>query len=317
MIEDKTPKINVPVLLIGFNRPETIQKTFEYIKAAKPKKLYIAIDGSRSSVHGEEKKVNEVIEIVSDIDWDCELKTSFNKNNLGAEQTISNAISWVLKENEYTIILEDDIIAPLSFFIFAQEMLIKYKNEASISRITGNNYTPIKFPNNEDYCFAKYGKTWGWATWKREWDNFDLYVNIDKNHCKNEFLKTITNSKKETKYFRKLFSRMYNNGQGNNTWDYIALYNHRVQNKLAIIPRTNLTSNIGTFGLHAHGVTRDHFRPIDENFKVVNHPKEVSYFKLYDIHHFNTYVIMPAGFFKKVLIKLNLIIDDFRKRYKV
>lgn len=315
MSEKKAPQITAPVLLIGFNRPETIKKSFEYIKAAKPKKLYVAIDGPRKEIPDEHIKVNQVIDQVINTDWDCDLKTKFNETNLGAEVTISNAISWVLEHNPYVIIIEDDVIAPKSFFSFAQEMLIKYRDNPRISRVSGNNYTPIKFPNNEDYCFAKYGKTWGWATWKREWDNFDLNISIEENHCKYEFLKTITNSKKEAKYFRLLFKQFYKNGKGNNTWDHIALYNHRIQNKLAIIPRVNLTSNIGTHGLHSFGKTRDHFRPIDENFRVVNHPHEVVYFRSYDINHFKTYVKMPAGFFKKVFIKLNLIINDFKKRH--
>lgn len=45
-----TSRIEVPVLLIGFNRPEIIQQSFEYIRKARPEKLYVAIDGPRDDV---------------------------------------------------------------------------------------------------------------------------------------------------------------------------------------------------------------------------------------------------------------------------
>ena len=53
---------------------------------------------------------------------------------------------------------------------------------------------------------------------------------------------------------------MRKKGAGKNTWDAIGLYNHRISNSLSVIPRVNLTSNIGTFGLHANGITEHHFR---------------------------------------------------------
>jgi len=43
-----------------------------------------------------------------------------------------------------------------SFFLFASELLEKYKNDDRIAMISGNNYTPIKTIKS-DYIFSKYG----------------------------------------------------------------------------------------------------------------------------------------------------------------
>ena len=52
--------ITVPVLLVGFNRPDTIQKVFHHIRNAKPEILYVAIDGPRDTKSGEQELVEQV-----------------------------------------------------------------------------------------------------------------------------------------------------------------------------------------------------------------------------------------------------------------
>ncbi|SHJ97398.1 hypothetical protein SAMN05444280_14422 [Tangfeifania diversioriginum] len=284
-------KINTPILIIGFNRPDIIKQTFEYIRKAKPKKLYIAIDGPRPEKEGEEKLVEQVKQVVENVDWSCEKHYKYNESNKGAEVTVSSAISWVFETEEYVIILEDDIVAPMAFLKFAQEMLELYKNEDKIWAVSGINFTPLPTTDGTDYFFAKYGHTGGgWATWKRVWDKFDLYTEVQDNHLKTNFLKTITNSGKELKYYRKKFKRIKKNGVGKSTWDNIASYMHRTNNLLYIIPRVNLVSNIGVNGLHARGRTQYHFVEYDKNFTIKNHPKDVTCNIDYDKNHFDVYI---------------------------
>ncbi len=296
--------LTVPVLIIAFNRPDVTAKTFEYIRAAKPEKLYIAIDGPRPEKPGEEKIVEEVKSILQNVDWPCETHYKYNETNKGAEVTVSSAISWVFETEEYVIILEDDIIAPLSFLNFAQEMLIKYKDDERIGTVTGSNFTPIQVPGNTDYFFAKYGHSWGWATWKRVWNNFDLNVVVPAEHLEINFLKSVTNSKKEAKFYRKRFNAINDKGMGNSNWDAVGNYFHRVNNRLSIIPRVNLTSNIGTYGLHAKGRSEHHYRPFDENFEIQKHPASVECFTDYDIHHFEHYINNKSPLYKRVIKKI-------------
>jgi hypothetical protein len=301
--------ITTPILIISFNRPDISAQTFDYVRKAQPQKLYVAVDGPRSDKEGEAKLVQQVKKVVEKVDWPCETHYKYNETNNGAEVTVSSAISWVFESEEYAIILEDDIIAPLSFIKFAQEMLIKYKDDERIGTVTGSNFTPIPIRNNTDYFFAKYGHSWGWATWKRAWDSFDLNIKVPQKHLSLNFLKTITNSEKEAKFYQKQFNQINKRGQGNSTWDNIGNYFLRVNNRLSVIPRVNLTSNIGEYGLHARGKSDHHFRPFDENFKVINHPQKVECFTEYDIHHFNNYIYKPKTFYKRVINKIKRFLN--------
>lgn len=305
-MEEIERNITIPILLIAFNRPSTTTQVFDRIRAAKPQTLYVAVDGPRFTKERELNLVEEVKAIVKSVDWPCETHYKFNEVNLGAEVTVSSAISWVFENEEYVIVLEDDIIAPLSFFKFAQEMLIKYKDDPRIGIISGNNFTPMPLKDNSDYFFAKYAHSWGWATWKRVWTSFDLNIKVDRKHLARKFLKSISNSKEEAKFYKKRFKIMKKKGHGNSTWDIVANYISRVNNRINIVPRVNLTSNIGIYGLHSKGESVFHNIPYDEEFVVKNHPNKVEVYKEYDIYHFREHILKyKKSFIQRVINKIS------------
>lgn len=167
-----------PILLMVFARPDTTKIVFERIREIKPKKLYIAADAPRQNREDEIFRAKQTREIFNNIDWDCKVEKLFRKENLGCGKAISGAISWFFEKEEYGIILEDDCLADKSFFDFAQEMLIKYKDDNRIGHISGNCYYPEKIIGNYSYNFSKICHIWGWATWKRVWQTFDINFNF-------------------------------------------------------------------------------------------------------------------------------------------
>jgi hypothetical protein len=299
-------KLSVPVLLIAFNRPDTTKMVLNKIKEAKPSELYVAVDGPRGTKVGEEELVKQVKEIVQNIDWPCVTHYKFNEINRGAEVTVSSAISWVLEKEEYVIILEDDIITSISFFRFIEEMLIKYRYDDRICMVSGCNYSQMNKSNaQEDYIFTKYGHISGWGTWKRAWKKFDLNINNFKDVAKYKTLRKTCESKAETLYFLKKYKAFMKKGSGNNTWDACWGYIYRTNNLLAIIPRVNLTSNIGVYGLHSIGKTEHHYRPYDETFIVKRHPHAVKKNIEYDKFHFVNYIKKHQNsLIKKILKKI-------------
>lgn len=284
-------KINAPILLIGFNRPDVMRQSFEYIRNAKPAKLYIAIDGPRQEKKGEDVLVEEVRRIVKDVDWDCETHYRFNDQNRGAELTVSSAVSWALDKEEYVIVLEDDIIAPISFLRFAEEMLIRYKNTDNLYMISGGQFSPIEMDNNEDYLFANYGHTGcGWATWKRAWSHFDLNIYELDNFLTSESVNKYLQDNTEKKYWASKIKEMKQKGIGQSSWDICWSFIRLRNCGLSIIPRVNLTSNIGVYGLHSRGQTSGHFRSYDKDFVASVHPREIKCNTEYDNYHFHTHI---------------------------
>lgn len=310
-------KIITPILLIGFNRPKVINEAFAFIRACKPTVLYVAIDQARNDVDGELQLVNEVKEIVQDVDWDCLVSYKFNETNLGAEKTVSSAVSWVLELEETVIVLEDDIIAPLSFFYFAQEMLDKYKDSSDVYMVSSNQFTPYKM--NADYTFSIYGHTWGWATWRRAWCKFDLNTDVSKKYI--EILEEEANqyTLEEQSFYKRRFEKMKSNGLGNSTWDLCWSYIRFVNNGLTIVPKKNLSTNIGTYGLHASGMAETHFLEYDETFISKTHPKRIVRDAHYDTYHFRNYIDanpkMPKRIWRGIrrVFRIDMLLFSMRK----
>lgn len=303
--------ITAPVLLIGFNRPDVIKQSFDYIRKAKPQKLYVAIDGARKLKPNENQLVDEVKHIVKNVDWDCETHYKFNSENLGAEVTVSAAVSWVLENEEYVIVLEDDIIAPMSFLNFAQDMLLKYADQDNVYMISGGQFTPIKMPNNEDYLFSSYGHTGcGWSTWKRAWRKFDLKINDFDSFLKSGYLDKLVQTKTEKRYWISVIKKMARTGIGKSTWDICWSYIRYKNQGFSIIPRINLTSNIGVYGLHSHGITSGHFRPFDDNFFATIHPEIIKTNREYDKYHFENHINRRPNLLQRAIGKTLRIIKQ-------
>lgn len=237
-----------PILFLVFNRPNHTKKVFESIREYKPNKIYISADGPRSWLSDEEKLCSEVRSIVDQIDWDCEIFTMFHDINLGCKLAVSTGISWFFENEENGIILEDDCLPHPDFFGFCNLLLNKYQHDENIWMISGNNFHTQENDNLASYHFSKYCLIWGWATWKRAWNKYDLNISYWPSWEKSINLQKSLPDKIEQKYWGKIFEKVYKNQI--DTWDYSWVACVLYHNGLTIIPNQNLVTNIG-FGPNA------------------------------------------------------------------
>jgi len=236
------------VLFLVFNRPDTTKKVFEAIRGVKPPRLYIASDGPRINRLGELEKVKSVREIVSKIDWDCEVKTLFREENLGCKYAVSSAITWFFEHEEQGIILEDDCLPNSDFFRFCDEMLCRYKENDTIWVITGNNFQNGVVRGDGSYYFSRYNHVWGWASWRRSWSKYDVEIDAwNEWKISIEFNKYF-NNKRERNYWLRAFDDVKSGKI--DTWDYQWTFCVFKNNGLTVTPNINLVENIG-FGKDA------------------------------------------------------------------
>jgi hypothetical protein len=232
-----------PVLFIIFNRPDTTLKVFNEIKKIKPTKLYIVADGPRTEEKGEREKCEQTKKIIDQIDWSCEVFKNYSEINLGCKKRVSSGIDWFFENEEQGIILEDDCVPDQTFFTFCEEMLKKYKDDERIGMISGNNFQFGKVKNKHSYYFSRYSHIWGWATWRRAWQKYDVQIQNWPQHKKKKKLSTIFENKKDILYWTSIFNDVYRNKI--DTWDYQWTYACFFNNYLSVTPSVNLISNIG------------------------------------------------------------------------
>lgn len=240
---DSISSIDVPVLFLVFNRPDTTMLVFDAIRLAKPKRLYIASDGPRKQKAGETDLVNKVRSIVGLVDWDCEIKTLFQDKNLGCKIAVTTAINWFFEHEDSGIILEDDCLPSQSFFRYCQELLNFYRNNENIMSICGTNIYRYS-EENQQCLYSNYSLMWGWATWRRAWNKYNIELSGWKGIKKITLLNRYLNGNiKEIIYWYRILSQTQNNQI--NTWDYQWIYTCWSHNGLTVVPPQNLIKNIG------------------------------------------------------------------------
>ena len=304
--------MKTPILLIAYKRPDTTKKVLEAISRVKPNKLYISQNiPSKMANLDEVNSCNEVERLFLEIDWECEL--FFNKWHVHkpAKESICDAISWVFNSEDRVIIIEDDVVAVPSFFFYSEELLEKYKDDERIAMISGNNYTPIK-EISSDYFFTKYGHIWGWATWKRVWDKFDVNLPFLENDITSGFDKINYLTKDEFKYFKKRWKHLFEkiNNDTINTWDYQFSYFRMINNLISIAPRVNLVSNIGLFSSRTGNTSKnnDNYVPADSDFILLKHPAEIRISLEYEKYHFKKIINKKSPLSQRVYRKIIRII---------
>ncbi|MDR0733977.1 MAG: hypothetical protein LBF08_07985 [Dysgonamonadaceae bacterium] len=234
---------NIPVLFVVFARPDTTAQVFERIRQVQPKKLYVAADAPRPDKPDEVQRSAETRNIISRIDWECEVKTLFQDRNLGLKTAVTTAISWFFEQEEMGVILEDDCLPDLSFFPYCEELLVRYKDDDRIGHISGNNYLPGVIDEELSYDFSSAVHIWGWASWRRAWKNYDVNFSFWETH-KNK-RRMLFNNKLEEIYFSSFIPDALHNKYGINTWDVQYYFGLRMQNQLAVYPVVNMVTNIG------------------------------------------------------------------------
>jgi hypothetical protein len=271
-----------------------------------PAQLFIAADGPRPGKEGERQKCEEVRNIIlKGVDWPCHVKTLFRDSNLGCGHAVSGAITWFFENIEEGIILEDDTLPDLSFFIFCKELLGKYRHDEDVKLISGNNFQNGKWRGEGSYYFSAYSHIWGWASWRRAWKEYDFRLSGLNEEDIEIFLRYYFEEKTVIEYWKKTFQQV--KMQSVDTWDYQLLFSIWKHEGLTILPNKNLVSNIGFGQFSTHTVNsndKTSNMPVD-SINEIYHIGKVEINKKADLYFFKKF-LGQKNFFEKIKNKLRI-----------
>lgn len=237
-ISNSTPpaQFNTALLFLVFNRLLTTKQVFQAIHQVKPPRLYIAADGARPNIPGEEAEVAAVRNyLLSNIDWECQVQTLFRKENLGCKFAVSSAITWFFEHEEQGIILEDDCLPKQHFFWYCEQGLNYWKHDDNIAAIGGFVATRVEHP-----FLSLHGSVWGWASWRKVWQQYDIEASLNSDD-----LKYVTKTASFFTAIEKAILTKKLNKNPANTWDYYWLFSRIKLKKMMVLPGEPLISNIG------------------------------------------------------------------------
>lgn len=246
----------VPVLILFFNRLGGMENTFNILREIKAKYIYLASDGARSESEsfGVDLIRNKV---ESFIDWPCEIKTLYRKDNLGCKLAVSTAIQWFFSEVDAGIVLEDDCTPNLTFFKFCKNMLNAYRGDKSVATISGRKHFDIDM--NQDYSFCNRFFCWGWASWSDRITGLD----VDEPYSATYELHSRPECTIENMYVNGVIGLL--KSKQVNSWAYSYEMLFREKHQYCIVPNANMIRNVGfgDGGTHSKSWLEDP-RPFEE-----------------------------------------------------
>lgn len=166
-----------PILLFVYNRPAHTRRTLEALaqnRLADESELYIYSDGPKKGADASQlAKIHEVKRIIRERQW-CKTVTVIEAPaNKGLAGSVIAGVTDQLNAYGKAIVLEDDLVTARGFLQYMNRALETFAGDSRVMQVSGHQF-PIHIPARKRSFFLPLTTSWGWATWKRAWDQFDV-----------------------------------------------------------------------------------------------------------------------------------------------
>ncbi len=131
-----------------------------------------------------------------------------------------------------------------------EELLPKYANVVNIQQIDA--FRPVGgLEESNTYSFTKRPMIWGWATWRRTWNNYmDMNMTQWPTFCLREIIKYYGLIR--AMYMRQTWKKVYENPEKCKSWATRWHFAAFANNLISICPLVNLSKNIGNTSNGTH-----------------------------------------------------------------
>jgi hypothetical protein len=183
--------------------------------------LFVIADGPRQHRDGEAALCAEAREITEHVDWDCEVMRNYADKNLGNYRRVPSGQ-------------------------YCDELLERYRHDTRIMHIAGNHLQPeTRREVPYSYTFARWNIVWGWATWRRAWQHFDVGVPAWGRLRTTSFLHDLMGDAMAVQEYRRIFDELYDRPGEVDGWDHAWSFACWSQSGFTLMPATTLVGNVG------------------------------------------------------------------------
>jgi hypothetical protein len=286
-------KCSNPVVIIIFNRPSQVEKLIQILSKVQPSEIYVIADGARQLNEKDSLLVDQSRELISSINWDCQVHKNYSNINLGCKRRVVTGLDWVFSQVDAAIILEDDCLPTIEFFKYMDWGLDRFRDFSAIGMISGSNLVDYAFPLNYRNGFSNLINIWGWATWRRVWEKHNSYLALED---LNSFLSNMKR-KNTMSWWRLLYwLQVFKHAVSSRTiWDFQLQYEFFSQGLISVYPAKNLVANTG-FGddaTHTSGPPPDYWDKSfpDKSVSIMDFPENMEILTNQDRDNYNSKII--------------------------
>ena len=232
------------VLIIGYNRPELVEKRLQDALDSDVENLFVSIDFSDSDTSA---KIRKIVDSFTE-KWPKQKKieSRFHVVNQGLTAHITETITELLQLYSEIIVIEDDIRFNMSSLESLQFGLKIMRENPQIASV--GSYSGVPLPKSlqfgNKFRKSQYFACWGWATNRNIWKKYESQ--ISKDEVKNKLArsaswKSLSRSKQETWLGR--FIKISQNPL--HTWDIQFQYMCFKLDLLNLLPIYPIVENVG------------------------------------------------------------------------
>ena len=225
-----------------FNRPHPTAQVMDTIRRCEPPVMFLVQDGPRPTHPDDEALCATTRAIAENIDWECDVHRIYAETNMGVRERFLSGLDQVFDTVDSAIILEDDCLPDDSFFPFCRELLDRYADDNRVGIISGNNFLRGVRVSEDSYFFTPDVRIWGWATWRRVWQDFSA---AEKNLNREGATRKQAVNRLHSPTRRRSMARMATLIDSLDTWDVSFVLHCLSRGYINVTPAVNLVRNIG------------------------------------------------------------------------
>lgn len=252
-----------PIVLFCYNRPEHTSIVLEALSAndlAGESRLFIFSDAPKTEASDQDReKVLAVRKIIRAKKWTSEVNIIEQVTNKGLADSITDGISEVVSKYGKVIVLEDDIVPQKGFLKYMNEALEMYESDDSVMNISAYIYPYNRPENTPDTFFLKIAGGWGWATWKRAWNQYNPDAEVLINSLEEKKLVSGLNIENSHDFFSQLLA---NKNKSLYTWGVKWYASWFLAGGFNLFPKESIVKNIGFDGTGIHSGSSTSFQTI-------------------------------------------------------
>jgi hypothetical protein len=239
-----------PIALFVYSRPNHTRHVLDSLRRntlSGQSDLIIFSDAARKPEH--EASVNSVRAMIQKVDGFKSVRVVQRDRNLGLAASIEDGVRQICDDYGKVIVVEDDLIVSPYFLAFLNASLDRYEGEASVMQVSAYMF-PGSYDAECDALFLPLISCWGWATWKRAWEQYDPKASGFSRLKEDSVLREKFDLGGAYEYFKMLEQQV----RGEiNSWGIKWLLSVFLHQGVVLYPKHTLVSNTGVDGSGTHG----------------------------------------------------------------
>ena len=243
-------KTLAPVVVFAYRRPDHLRNTLTSLMRCEgfdESPVIVYCDGPRDA--SEVDSVMATREVARSMLGD-RAEYNFSEVNLGLARSVIAGVSDAVDRFGRVIVVEDDLELSPAFLTFMNHALARYAHDERVFQISGYIFDVPELKAVPVALFLPFIGSWGWATWKRAWDQLDPLASGWEALCMGKDLRRRFNLDGSYGYATMLVRQM---GGYLDSWGVRWYWSVFKANGLVLFPPVSLVSNTGFDGSGTHG----------------------------------------------------------------